>query len=292
MELLNALTVDVEDYFHVTAFEKHIDRDDWHSHGDRIVASTRRILRLFDDHNVKGTFFVLGWVAERFADLVREIHAAGHEIGSHSYWHRLIYDQTPEQFREDLCRSRDVLQDTIQTPVTAHRAPSFSITGRSLWALDILAEEGFRVDSSIFPTRHDRYGIPDAPTQIHQIETGSGPLWEFPPSVLKIGRSNVPVGGGGYFRLYPLSWTIRALARINRTTSQPFMFYMHPWEIDPEQPRVPVSSRLSRFRHYVNLAKTEQKLNALLARFRFGRLCDVIEQGAASEKQPTSVSRG
>jgi len=280
MELLNALTVDVEDYFQVTAFEKHIDRDEWPNYGDRIVANTHRILRLLESHEVKGTFFVLGWVAERFPELVRDIHASGHEIGSHSYWHRLIYEQTPQQFREDLRRSRDVLEDATGEAVTAHRAPSFSITERSLWALKILAEEGFLVDSSIFPTRHDRYGIPDAEPRIHRIETSSGPLWEFPPTVFQFARWNLPVGGGGYFRLYPLPVTVRALARINRTTHQPFMFYMHPWEIDPGQPRIRAASRLSRFRHYVNLSRTERKLDGLLRRFRFGRLCDVLRQQA------------
>ena len=155
MDILNALTVDVEDYFHVTAFEKHISRDDWANRGDRIVANTHRILRLLDDHDVRGTFFVLGWVARHFPKLVREIHACGHEIGSHSYWHRLIYDQSPQQFRADLRESREVLEETTGVGITAHRAPSFSITERSLWALDILAEEGFLVDSSIFPTHRD-----------------------------------------------------------------------------------------------------------------------------------------
>lgn len=272
---LNAFTVDVEDYFQVSAFEKHISRGEWPHWESRVVANTRRILHLLDRHGVKATFFVLGWIGERHPQLVREIHACGHEIGSHGYWHRLIYEQTPDEFRSDLRRSRDVLQEAIGRPVTAHRAASFSITKRSLWALPILAEEGFLVDSSIFPIHHDRYGIPDAEPRLHRLSTPAGELWEFPPPVARLGRMNLPVGGG-YFRLYPLAWTTYCLRRVNRADRRPFVFYVHPWEIDPEQPRVRAASRVSRFRHYVRLAKTEAKLGRLLQRFRFGRLCDVV----------------
>ncbi len=291
MGVINAFTVDVEDYFQVSAFEKHIGRKWWDAHDARVVDSTRRILRLLERHDVRGTFFVLGWVAERFPNLVSEIDRAGHEVGSHSYWHRLIYNQTPDEFRADLCMSRDVLENIIGRPVTSYRAPSFSITPRSWWALEILAEEGFVTDSSIFPTCHDRYGMPNAPQEIHPIATPAGTIWEIPLTVAQIGRWNIPVGGGGYFRLYPWSFTRRLLGGINRRLDRPFVFYVHPWEVDPEQPRVPVASRLSRFRHYVNLSTTELKLDRLLRSFRFGRLCDVVE--AATRPDPSkSLSPG
>jgi polysaccharide deacetylase family protein (PEP-CTERM system associated) len=222
--------------------------------------------------------------------LVREIHGCGHEIASHGYWHRLIYEQSPEEFRADLRQSRDVLQDIIGQPVTAYRAASFSITKQSLWALDILAEEGFRVDSSIFPIHHDRYGIPGVAPRLHQIATTSGLLWEFPAAVARFAGMNVPVGGGGYFRLFPLPVTLHFLRRVNRRQWQPFVFYVHPWEIDPDQPRIVGASRLSRFRHYVNLAKNEQKLDRLLRSLRFGRLCDVLGQSAMVEADSTAVS--
>jgi polysaccharide deacetylase family protein (PEP-CTERM system associated) len=274
--VLNAFTVDVEDYFQVSAFEKDVHRDLWDRWESRIEANTHRILRLLDQHGVKATFFVLSWIGERYPELVRQIHAAGHEIASHGYWHRLIYEQTPQQFRDDLCRSRDILMDIIGQRIVAYRAPSFSVTKRSLWALEILVEEGFQVDSSVFPIHHNRYGIPGAEPRLHRRTTAAGPLWEFPPSVVRFAGLNVPVSGGGYFRLYPLPWTVYCLRRINRAQRQPFVFYVHPWELDPGQPRIHTCSRLSRFRHYVNLSRNERKLDALLQRFRFGRLCDVI----------------
>jgi len=276
--IINALTIDVEDYFQVSAFEKNIDRPQWEECACRVVANTQRLLALLDRHSVRATFFVLGWVGRRYPELVREIHAAGHEVGSHSFWHRLIYQQSAEQFREDLRQSRDVLEDAIGEAVVSHRAPSFSITRQSLWALEILAEEGFRFDSSIVPARHDRYGIPEAEQGIHAVATPAGRLWEFPLPITRIGRLQLPVGGGGYFRLYPLRWTVRCLRAINQRQQRPFVFYCHPWEIDPEQPRLRAGSRISRVRHYVNLASTERKLDSLLQAFRFGRLDEVIEQ--------------
>ena len=300
MDLVNAFTVDVEDYFQVSAFEKDIPRDRWSQYTSRVVANTHRILDLLARHDVKATFFVLGWVAERFPQLVRDIHGAGHEIGSHSHEHRLIYDQTPDQFRDDVRRSRDAIQDACGAPITAYRAPSFSITRQSLWALDILAEEGFLVDSSIFPIHHDRYGIPDAQPRFHRINTSGGALWECPPSVVRFYRLNIPVSGGGYFRLYPLSWTVHCLRKIN-SRQQPFVFYIHPWEVDPDQPRLAAGSRISRFRHRVNLRTTEGKLDRLLREFRFGRLSREIKQaeirgqGAgqtpAMQKEVTTATR-
>lgn len=278
MTILNAFTVDVEDYYHVSAFERDVDRADWDRYESRVEGNTRRVLELLRAHGVRATFFVLGWVAERFPDLVREIHAQGHEIGAHSYWHRLIYRTSPDEFREDLVRVRDLLAKLTGAEVVSYRAPSFSITGESWWAFRILAEEGFRFDSSVFPIRHDRYGVPGANRAIHRIDTPAGAIWEFPMSVRRVAWLNVPVSGGGYFRLYPLRWSLRWLRAVNAGEGRPFVFYVHPWELDPHQPRIPTRSRLSRVRHYLNLGRTERRLEALLAEFRFGRLCDVIEE--------------
>jgi polysaccharide deacetylase family protein (PEP-CTERM system associated) len=230
--MLNAFTIDVEDYFQVTAFERHIGREAWAGFESRVALGTYRLLDLLARHNTLATFYVLGWVAERFPELVRDIQSAGHEIGSHSYWHRLVYELSPDEFRDDLVLSLRAIEDATGQTVTNYRAPSFSITRRSLWALDILAEHGIACDSSIFPIHHDRYGIPNARPHIHRFDTASGSLWEFPPSVSRVGRVNLPVSGGGYFRLYPLSFTVSCLRQINRA-GRPFMFYIHPWELDP-----------------------------------------------------------
>jgi len=286
-QVLNAFTVDVEDYFQVTAFEEDIPRSSWPDYSSRVVENTQRLLDLLAQHRVRGTFFILGWVAEKFPQLVREIHAAGHEVGSHSYWHRLVYQQTPGEFRKDLRRSRDVLTDILGEDVTCYRAPTFSITGRSWWALEILVEEGFTVDSSIFPVRHDRYGVPDGNPDIHEIETASGPITEFPPSTYRCLGRNLPVAGGGYFRLMPLHWTLHCVLRINEDASRPFMFYTHPWEIDGRQPKLSAGTRLSRFRHRVNLNHTAGRLHQLLARFPFGRMDHVIV--AHTESAPATL---
>lgn len=280
MDFANAFTVDVEEHFQVSAFEGTIDRRQWSSLPSRVVANTRRLLELLDCHGVKGTFFILGWVAQRHAFLVREIESAGHEIASHGFWHRLIYEQTPDEFRADIRLARDVLQDIVGHRVTAYRAPSFSVTRRSLWSLEILVEEGFEIDSSVFPVYHDRYGIPDAPTGLHRIDTAAGPLWEFPPAVARVAGMRTPVGGGGYFRIYPWPCT-RALLRRVQTREQRFMSYIHPWEVDPEQPRIAVKSRLSRFRHYFNLSRTEARLSAMLRQFRFAPLSEIVRAAAS-----------
>lgn len=290
LDIVNAFTVDVEDYFQVSAFEKHIPRARWGSMESRIEANTRRILALLDHYQVKGTFFVLGWIARRYPELVREIAAAGHELGSHSYWHRLVYDLSPEQFRVDLTDSRKAIEDAAGQRVVIYRAPSFSITHRSLWALEILAEEGFLIDSSIYPIHHDRYGMPKAETRIHRIVTCSGSIWEFPPAVVRFGGVNVPMSGGGYFRLYPFALTVRALRRINQRHRRSFMFYVHPWELDPDQPRIAGPSRQSRLRHYVNLATTEKKLDRLLRHFDFGPISQVIESLEPERHPQTELS--
>lgn len=284
--MLNALSIDVEDYFHVSGFESAISRDTWDQWPARVVENTRRILAILREHAVRATFYVLGWVADRFPILVDEIHKDGHEIGSHSYWHRLVYAQSPEDFRDDLRRSIDALGARTGEPITAYRAPSFSVTKKSLWALQILADEGIRIDSSVFPARHDRYGIPGAETRIHRVPYVTKELWEFPPSVLSLGVGRLPVSGGGYFRLYPWQMTRAGLRQINRS-GRPFVFYTHPWEFDPEQPRVPVKSRLSGARHYVNLHRTEARFHALLRTFRFGMVSDVVQQYAQREAQDT-----
>jgi polysaccharide deacetylase family protein (PEP-CTERM system associated) len=268
--------VDVEDYYHVLAFAGFIDPSRWGNFPSRVAASTGKILDLLARASVRATFFVLGWVAERQPELVRAIDAAGHEVGCHSYWHRLIYRQTLEEFRQDLCRSRDVLQDIIARPVTAYRAPCFSITRESLWALDVLVEEGFTTDSSIYPTFHDRYGIPDAPAGPHRIDRPAGSLWELPPPVYRKWGYPLPVGGGGYFRLYPY-WLTRHCLRAINAHGRPFVAYLHPWEVDPEQPRLP-AGRLTRFRHYVGLRRTEGRLARLLVDFRLGTVADVVQQ--------------
>jgi polysaccharide deacetylase family protein (PEP-CTERM system associated) len=292
MEILNALTIDVEDYFHVSAFEEHIDRRDWHRWLCRVVPNTHRLLELLRRYQLRATFFVLGWVARHYPQLVRDIHAEGQEIGSHGFWHRLIYQQSPDEFRSDLRQSREVLQQIIGEPVVAYRAPSFSITARSSWAWQVLAEEGFCFDSSVFPIYHDRYGIPNADPAVHQVHTPSGSLWEFPLPVVRFLRWNVPVGGGGYFRLYPLPLTRLLLSRLNHRFGRPFVCYVHPWEIDPQQPRLRCGSRVSRWRHYVNLGRTEAKLDALCRQFRFGTLSEAInawrQQNQSSEPRSAS----
>lgn len=284
-QILNAFTVDVEDYYHVSAFADRVDRRKWDRFESRVVANTQRVLRLLDRVQTAGTFFILGWVADRHPDLIREIQRAGHEIGCHSYSHRLIYEMTPEEFRSDLKRANEAIGSVTGTPMTAFRAPSFSITRRSLWALDILIEEGIRYDSSVFPVHHDRYGIPGAPRFVNVIERASGQLHEFPPTVCRFGPMNIPVSGGGYFRLFPYWLTDYGLARVNRRDAQPAMFYIHPWELDPEQPRIPSSLR-SRFRHYQNLRTTEPKLEKLLRRFKWGRMTDVLRQTASNGQPP------
>jgi len=276
--MINAFTIDVEDYYQVSGFERAIDRSTWGSFESRVVSNTQRLLELLARHEVRGTFFVLGWIAERFPQLVRDIVTSGHEVGSHSHWHRLVYEMTPRSFRHDLQSSVQAIEDACGQRVVQYRAPSFSITRRSLWALEILAEEGLKIDSSVFPVHHDRYGIPGAKASIHEIATAAGALVEFPPSIIKYGRFAVPVGGGGYFRLYPYSLSKCLIARINAVEKRPFMFYCHPWEVDPQQPRLAAGSRLGRFRHYVNLASTAAKLDRLLSDFRFGAIGDVLVQ--------------
>ena len=278
--MVNAMTVDVEDYFQVSAFDHVVKRDAWPGMESRVVANTERLLQLFDEFDVRGTFFVLGWVAERHPSLVRRIVAQGHELASHGYGHRLVYSQTPDEFRNDVRRAKRLLEDAGGVEVRGYRAPSFSVTSRSLWALDVLLEEQYRYDASIFPIRHDRYGIPDAPRWPHTIERPAGRVYEVPGSTVRLGGTNLPVAGGGYFRVLPYAWTRFGISRVNRLERQPVVFYLHPWEIDPDQPRLQAGV-LSRFRHYRNLHQTENRLRRLMRDFQFAPLASVLPGCAA-----------
>jgi polysaccharide deacetylase family protein (PEP-CTERM system associated) len=269
---VNYLTIDVEDYYQVAAFEKVIHPSMWESFPSRVEQNTTRILDLFDTHGVKGTFFVVGWTAERFPGLVKDIVARGHEIGCHSYLHQKIYNQTPEEFRQDTKKSKDILEQVSGRAVVGYRAPTYSITKKSLWALDILQELGFKWDSSIFPTIHDNYGIPDAPRFAYKLPDHD--MIEYPISTaLFLGR-RIPVAGGGYFRIFPYWFTKMALARINEVEQQPFIFYLHPWEVDPGQPKIAYAGWKSNFRHYRNLDQTKERLGRLLRDFSFRPISD------------------
>ena len=275
MIIRNALTVDVEDYFQVSAFADNIEQHEWDEHPLRVEDNTYKLLDLFDEYQVKATFFILGWVAERQRDLVLEIARRGHEVACHGYSHQLVYNQTPEVFQQETVRAKSILEDIIQQPVLGYRAASYSITEKSLWALDILAESGFVYDSSIFPVRHDRYGMPDTPEHPYHLKTPAGhSIIEFPLSTAKILNYRLPVAGGGYFRLYPYWLSKAGLKQINRQ-QKPFIFYLHPWEVDPEQPRIS-ASWFSRFRHYNNLDKCEPRLRNLMSDFQFTTTWNVL----------------
>ncbi|MCH8137304.1 MAG: DUF3473 domain-containing protein [Proteobacteria bacterium] len=276
--MVNALTIDVEDYFHASALSKVIHRNDWDSVASRVENNTRKLLEIFDEVDTRATFFVLGWVAQRFPELIRDIHARGHEVASHGYSHELIYQQTPGVFREETLKSKQLLEDITGAEVTGYRAASFSITPASEWAIDILIEAGFRYDSSLYPIAHDLYGDRTAPRFPYWRQgTGEGGLIEFPISTLQRAGVRIPVGGGGYFRLFPYPFVRWALASVNKSEKMPFIFYLHPWELDHEQPRLPVSG-LSRFRHYNNLHRCEARLRRLLADFEFTTCEQVLDQ--------------
>jgi polysaccharide deacetylase family protein (PEP-CTERM system associated) len=274
-----AFTVDVEDYYQVDAFSDVIDPSSWGDFESRVTGNTARILDLLDVHGVQGTFFVLGWIARRHPELVREIARRGHEIASHGMSHQRVVRQAPEVFRRETRESRHLLEDLAQAPVIGYRAATYSITRESLWALDILVEEGFRYDSSIFPVRHDRYGIPDAQTLPHRLETPHGKmLVEFPITVVPLLGANLPIAGGGYFRLFPYALTRWGLNRV-QDAGRPLVFYLHPWEIDPGQPRIRGARWRSRFRHYLNLDRTHARLSRLLGDFRFSTMAGCLAAG-------------
>jgi len=269
------MTIDVEDYFHVSVFDGIVPRSLWDAMESRVVRNTERLLDLFDEFEVRSTFFVLGWVGERHPALVQTIAGRGHEVASHGYAHRLVYDQTRAAFREDVRRAKAILEEACGRAVVGYRAPSYSITPRSLWALDVLIEEGYQYDSSIFPIRHDRYGIPVSDRRPYRVDRDGGSLIEVPGSTARVGPLNLPVAGGGYFRILPYWWTRWGIAHVNDSERRPGIFYLHPWEIDPAQPRLS-AGWLGRFRHYRNLDRTEERLRRLLADFRFDTMQNIV----------------
>jgi len=273
--ITNAMTVDVEDYFQVSAFEKHIDKSQWDTLQHRVADNTERILDLFAQHQVKATFFTLGWVAERYPAVVKRIVAEGHELASHGYEHIRVTEQTPEQFRADIKKTKRLLEDMAGQTVIGYRAASYSIGAKNLWALRILEEEGHLYSSSIYPVKHDLYGMPSAPRfAFHPDNTQN--LLELPISTLKIPGKNIPCGGGGFFRLYPYLFSKAAYQYLNLVERQAGIFYFHPWEIDPHQPRQQNLPFKSRFRHYLNLSRVESRLNNLLNDFAWDTMQNVF----------------
>lgn len=274
--ILNAFSVDVEDYFQVAAFEGSVSRSDWSQFEPRVVGNTRRLLGLLERFSAKGTFFTLGWVAERWPGLIREVHEAGHELAIHGYDHRSITSLSPEEFRADIRLSKQRVEDAAGAEVIGYRAPNYSIVKSTLWAADILLEEGFRYDSSVFPIVHDRYGIPDAPRFPWVLrQRDEARLIEFPISTVRILGANLPFVGGGYLRHFPMRFILWGMRHVNRVERRPTVVYIHPWEIDPGQPRIQAPRR-TQLRHYRNLGKTEARLSALLSEFRFGTLREVL----------------
>jgi polysaccharide deacetylase family protein (PEP-CTERM system associated) len=277
-EIVDALSVDVEDYYQVEAFASRIPRSRWPEFQSRVRENTSRVLELFALHNVKATFFVLGWVAERNRSLIREIVDEGHEVACHGYNHQRVTFLTPDEFRADLRRARQVIEDASGVRVNGYRAPTFSITRENLWALEVLADEEFLYDSSIFPIRHDHYGVPDAPRFPHRCDLGRGvSIFEFPISTVRIAGINLPATGGGYLRLLPMTYTRWAVNRIHNHDRQSIILYFHPWEVDPDQPRLRGNWK-SEFRHYVNLSKTSERLTELLSRGHFGPMMTLMKR--------------
>jgi polysaccharide deacetylase family protein (PEP-CTERM system associated) len=275
------LSVDVEDYFMVEAFTDSVQRNSWDHRPSRVDDSTRRTLDLFDKYDVKATFFFVGWVAERFPDLVRETHARGHELACHSFWHRTVYSLTPNEFRDDTRNAVRAIEDAAGVRVCGYRAPSWSINKSCLWALDILAEEGFTYDSSIYPIVHDLYGLPGAPRFPYTHTCGNGmALREFPPATVRLLGATLPGAGGGYLRIFPFLYTRWVFRQFERAYGEKVVVYFHPWELDPEQPRIHGKLK-SRLRHYSNLRGMEGRLKSLLGSYSFLPFRDVI--GASQE---------
>jgi polysaccharide deacetylase family protein (PEP-CTERM system associated) len=279
--VVNAMTVDVEDYFQVSAFESHVNKSDWQSLPCRVEANTERILELFDTFGVHGTFFTLGWVAERYPALVKKITEAGHEVASHGWEHIRVNTQTAQEFRQDIERTKGLLEDISGTEVKGYRAASYSIGATESWAWDELAEAGYRYSSSIVPIHHDLYGIPDAPR--FAFETSAGRILEVPITTVPLAGRNINCGGGGWFRLFPYTFSRWALNRVNSAERQAGVFYFHPWEIDPDQPRPDGVGVKTRFRHYLNLDRTYSRLEWLLRDFQWGRMDDIFLPQEASQ---------
>ena len=270
------MSIDVEDYFHVSAMSKSIDRQQWDDMPSRVERNTSRLLDLFDEFETRATFFVLGWVAQRFPGLVREIRQRGHEVASHGMSHKLIYKQSRAEFEQETRTAKHLLEDITGAPVIGYRAASFSIIEDSLWALDVLEELGFSYDSSVFPVRRDLYGIPSAPRWPYRRETPAGrQIVEFPPTSFEALGMRIPASGGGFFRIYPYQVTRSIMRHTNRRLQHPCMFYLHPWEVDPDQPRIRASLK-SRIRHYTNLSRVENRMRRLLNDFHFASVSDVL----------------
>jgi len=272
--ITNAMSVDVEDYFQVAAFDDHISRQDWHKIPLRVEKNTYKILELFAKHNIKATFFMLGWVAERFPGLLQDIVAQGHELASHGYAHKRATLQTRSEFREDISKAKQILEEISSTDIKGYRAPSYSINHSNMWVHDELYDTGHIYSSSVYPVKHDLYGIPDAPRFKYTLDNG---LIEIPISTIKIINKNLPAGGGGFFRFYPYMLSKWIIKNINKNDQQPAIFYFHPWELDPEQPRQENASLKSKFRHYLNLHKTEKRLCQLLTDLEWDRMDKVFE---------------
>lgn len=278
----NALTFDVEDYFQVSAFADQVKTNDWGSYSGRLAANTEKILEMLVQHECLATFFVLGWVAENQPQIVSRIAACGHEIACHSHYHRCVFEMTPEEFREDTRRARELLENVSGKPVCGYRAPSFSIRQDSLWAFEILAELGFTYDSSIFPVEHPSYGMPQVPRVPFLVNTRRGPIVEFPMPTLEIAGRRSPLGGGAYLRLLPYWYTRWGIRYLNDCEGQPVCVYVHPWEIDPEQPRIG-GSPTARLRHHLGLRDLEIKLRNLLRDFEFCPLGLLVQQSGQLE---------
>lgn len=267
--MVNALTFDIEDYFHVNAFCDVINPDQWSHYEYRVPQNTKKILNILEETQCRATFFILGWVVERSPDLVREIASAGHEIASHGYSHKLVFNQTKINFKNETERSKKLLEDITGLEVRGYRASTYSITQKSLWALDVLVDLGFKYDSSIYPINHDVYGMPWAKRCIHELHTPKNKsIIEFPITTKKILGKNIPIGGGGYFRLFPY-WFTKYCLKSEYENKESFIFYLHPWELDINQPRINNASKMSKFRHYNNIKKTEKKFYCLLKDFKF-----------------------
>jgi polysaccharide deacetylase family protein (PEP-CTERM system associated) len=267
----NAMTCDVEDYFQVSAFAPYISRESWPTRECRVEANVERILALFAEHGVKATFFTLGWIAERYPQVVRNIVAGGHELASHGYGHQRASSQDRAEFANDVKSAKALLEDIGGVEVVGYRAPSFSIGHGNLWALDVLREAGYRYSSSIYPIAHDHYGMPDAP-RFAFYPNGTDGLLEIPVTTVRVGSRNLPAGGGGYFRLLPYALSRWMMERVNRNDGQPALFYFHPWELDPGQPRPAGLGAKARFRHYVNIGRMEARLAQLARDFAWDRM--------------------